>query len=156
MVLGYGPVGRAVDQMLREKDVPTVIVEMNMDTVEQLERAGRAAIFGDAYNIEVMSQAVARASHLVIHAAACGQPRSADRSRKNLNNPHVKVFVRARYIREGEDLARVGADAARYEEAEVAVALARLVLADQGAEEDQIRRRTSRLRDQMREAARVF
>ncbi|MFT3784876.1 MAG: cation:proton antiporter [Tepidisphaeraceae bacterium] len=155
VILGYGPVGRAVDQMLREKEVETVIVEMNMDTVEQLEREGRAAIFGDAYNIEVMSQAVARASHLVITL-----PHAANRdpliAAAKLINPHVKVFVRARYIREGEELARVGADAARYEEAEVAVALARLVLADQGAEEDVIRRRTNRLRDQMREAARVF
>jgi mannitol/fructose-specific phosphotransferase system IIA component (Ntr-type) len=75
---------------------------------------------------------VGRASHLVLTL-----PQSADRAAivaaARTLNPKLKTFVRARYLREREDLEQVGATAAIFEEAEAAVALARLVLADTGA-----------------------
>ncbi|HEX8324182.1 MAG TPA: cation:proton antiporter [Tepidisphaeraceae bacterium] len=149
LILGYGPVGRSVDLMLRGRGVETLIVDLNMDTVQQLEREGRAAIYGDAFNIEVLGLPVARASQLIITL-----PHSANRNpliaSAKLINPGIKVFVRARYLSEADSLRQVGADAARYEEAEVAVALAGLVLSDQGADDETIRRETIRVRQQMR------
>jgi CPA2 family monovalent cation:H+ antiporter-2 len=53
-------------------------------------------------------------------------------------NPRLKVFVRARYLREREELEQAGASAAIFEEAEAAVALARLVLAEAGANREEI------------------
>ena len=47
--------------------------------------------------------------------------------------------MRARYISEREELIQAGADAVCYEEAEAAVALAKLVLFDQGADERTVR-----------------
>ena len=149
VILGYGPVGRSVDSILRGRGIETVIVDLNMDTIQQLGRAGRAAIYGDAFNIEVLGQPVSRATHLIITL-----PHSANRNpliaAAKLINPAIKVFVRARYLSEGDALKQVGADAARYEEAEVALALARLVLADQGADDETVRRETIRVRQQMR------
>ncbi|HQY89157.1 MAG TPA: cation:proton antiporter, partial [Tepidisphaeraceae bacterium] len=72
VILGYGPVGRTVDEILREKGIKTVVVDLNMDTIESLTRRGQSAIYGDAYNIEVLAHALDRATHLVItlpHAA---------------------------------------------------------------------------------------
>ena len=63
-----------------------------------------------------------------------------------LINPDVRVFVRAHYLSEREDLKQAGADAACYEEAEAAVALSRLVLFDTGADADTVRRETTRIR----------
>src|SRR5262249_6191681 len=40
VIVGYGPVGRAVDSVLRGSDLQTVIVDLNMDTVESLTRQG--------------------------------------------------------------------------------------------------------------------
>jgi hypothetical protein len=118
---------------------------MNIKTVEALTRAGRAAIFGDAYNIEVLSTAMTRATHLVISL-----PHSANRTpliaSAKLINPAVKVFVRAHYAAERAELEQAGADAACYEEVEAAIALGRLVLLDQGADEQTLRRETIRLR----------
>ena len=125
---------------------------MNMDTVQALTRAGRPAIYGDAYNIEVMHAAFPRATHLVITL-----PHSANRNpliaTAKLINPEMKVFVRARYLRERDELVQVGADDVRYEEAEVAVALGRLVLADRGADEETIRRESIRIRQELVDAA---
>jgi monovalent cation:H+ antiporter-2, CPA2 family len=116
-----------------------------MDTVQDLTRRGKAAIYGDAFQVEVMHQALARATHLIISL-----PHSFNRTplitAAKLINPEVRVFVRAHYLREREDLEQAGADAACYEEAEAAVALSRLVLFDTGADADTVRRETTRIR----------
>jgi CPA2 family monovalent cation:H+ antiporter-2 len=145
VVVGYGPVGQTVDELLRNSGLQTVVVDLNMDTVQEITRQGRSAIFGDAFNIEVMHQALPRATHLVITL-----PHSANRNpliaAAKLINPEMKIFVRARYINEREELEQVGADAAVYEEAEAAVALARHVLFDRGNDEQAIRRETAKIR----------
>jgi CPA2 family monovalent cation:H+ antiporter-2 len=149
VIVGYGPVGRTVDSLLRGAGLETVVVDMNMETVQELTRAGRAAIYGDAFNIEVMHQALARATHLIISL-----PHSTNRgpliAAAKLINPEMKVFVRAHYLSEEPELVQVGADAACYEEAEAAVALAKLVLFDRGADEETVRRETQRIRQDLR------
>jgi len=148
VILGYGPVGRSVDALLRDGEHETVIVDMNMDTIESLTKEKRIAIYGDAYNIEVMHQALPNAKYVVITL-----PHSANRgpliASVKLINPAVKIFVRARYVAERTELIQTGADAAVFEEAEVAVALAKLVLSDRGADDRAIRRETSRIRQQL-------
>jgi CPA2 family monovalent cation:H+ antiporter-2 len=152
VIVGYGPVGRTLDSILRGGGLNTVVVDLNMDTVQALRRDGRLALYGDAFNIEVMHQALGRATHLVI-----ALPHSTNRNpliaAAKLINPGMKVFVRARYLAEREELTQVGADAAVYEEAEAAVALARLVLFDRGADIDTVRRETTRIRQQFTEPA---
>lgn len=147
VIVGYGPVGRTVDTLLRQGGLETVVIDLNMDTVRRLTQAGRHAIYGDAFNIEVMSPALARATHLVITL-----PHSVNRNpliaAAKLINPEIKVFVRARYIGERGELVQVGADAACYEEAEAAVALARLVMADRGADEEAIQHEITRIREE--------
>jgi CPA2 family monovalent cation:H+ antiporter-2 len=147
VIVGYGPVGRTVDGILRDGGVETVVVDLNMNTVQALKRDGRAALFGDAFNVEVMHQALPRATHLIITL-----PHSANRNpliaAAKLINPAIKVFVRARYIAEKEELTQVGADGAVFEEAEAAVALSRLVLFDRGADPETVRRESTRIRQQ--------
>ena len=120
VIIGYGPVGRSVDHALRSRGVDTVVVDMNVDTVEHLHAEGRSAIYGDAFNVEVIAQALPRATHLIITL-----PHSTNRTplivSAKLINPLTKIFVRARYIGEREELLQVGADAACYEEAEASV-----------------------------------
>ncbi len=145
VILGYGPVGRTVDGILRKNKVETVVVDLNMDTIRALTAEGRLAIYGDAFNVEVMHQAIPRATHLIITL-----PHSVNRNpliaSAKLINPAIKVFVRARYIAERQDLEQVGADAAIYEEAEASVSLAKLVLFDAGADSDTVRKETARIR----------
>jgi len=147
VIIGYGPVGRTVDSIIRKKGLETLIVDLNLDTVQSLTRENRLALYGDAFNIEVMHQALARATHLIIslpHRANRGPLIAATK----LINPDIKIFVRAHYIAEREELNQVGADHAVYEEAEAAVALARMVLLDQGADRDTVRDETSRIREE--------
>jgi CPA2 family monovalent cation:H+ antiporter-2 len=64
-------------------------------------------------------------------------------------NPSLRIVVRARYLREREELVRAGADAACYEEVEAAVALARVMLLETGADEATIRREAERVREEL-------
>lgn len=138
VVVGYGPVGRSVHRLLQDASVSTVIIDMNSDTISALRAKGQPAIFGDASKQTILEQAgVARADALILalpHSTDCLAVVAAARSL----NPKMRILVRARYLREREHLEQAGATAAVFEEAEVAVALARLVLAETGAHREAV------------------
>lgn len=146
IVVGYGPVGQAVERLLRESGFTTVVIDLNMDTVSALNREGRPAIFGDATQAEVLRQAgITKANYLVItlpHSANRGPLLTAARQA----NPALQIIVRARYLKERLDLEQLGANDAIYEEAEAAVALARSLLASRGVSQTEINRETLRIR----------
>lgn len=145
VIIGYGPVGQTVDRVLREGGMETVIVDLNMDTIQQLTRGGRLAIYGDAYNTEILHQTIPRATHLIVtlpHAVSRNPLIVAARQ----INPNLKIFVRARYLTEREELERSGATAVCFEEAEASVALSRMVLRDTGAGSDRIKSESARIR----------
>jgi monovalent cation:H+ antiporter-2, CPA2 family len=149
VVVGFGPVGRSVHRLLSEAGLATVVIDTNMDTISELTSQGQLAVFGDASREAVLEQAgVEHASHLVLtmpHSAARVAVVTAAR---NLSST-AKIFVRAHYLREREDLEKAGASAAVFEEAEAAVALARLVLSDTGANRDDVERKLRDLRLQL-------
>lgn len=128
IIVGYGPVGRVVDALVRDAGVRTVIVDMNMDTVQGLKRAGRDAIYGDATRPEILDQAgVREAVHLVVTL-----PHSSGRSDLAMAarelNPSIEITIRARYLAERESLTQAGASKVVYEEGEAGIALARHVM----------------------------
>lgn len=146
VVAGYGPVGKSVHRLLQEAGLATVVVDLNTDTVSALTTQGQQAIYGDAAHESILEQAgVRRATHFILTL-----PHSSDRAAvvatARLLNPRIRVLVRARYLREREDLERAGANAAVFEEAEAAVALARLVLADTGVHRENAERKVRDLR----------
>lgn len=146
IVVGYGPVGQAVDRALRDVGSETMVVDLNLDTVTRLAAQGRLALFGDASHAQILKQAgIVRARHLVVTL-----PHSLNRdplvAAARQLNPGCRIFVRARYLREEKALRQVGADAASFEELEAAVALSALVLADLGLDRDAIDRESERIR----------
>ena len=148
VVVGYGPVGRSVDEALRQAGTRTVVIDLNMDTVAAIRAGGRQAIFGDASHADILKQAGAqRASHLIVTL-----PHSVNRTpmiaAARQLNPDCRIFVRARYLRERDDLEQVGTSAVCFEEVEAAAALTSLVLADLGAQPARIEEHARRARDQ--------
>lgn len=132
IVIGYGPVGRSVHRLLREANLSTVVIDLNMDTVASLTADGQTAIFGDASHESILEQAGAKRASYVIVTLPHSSERAAIVMAARSLNPSARILVRARYLREREDLEQAGANAAVFEEAEAAVGLARLVLADTG------------------------
>jgi CPA2 family monovalent cation:H+ antiporter-2 len=138
IIVGYGPVGRVVDALLRDTGLDTVIIDLNMDTIQSLTRSGRKAIYGDAGHAEVLEQAGAkRALHLVVtlpHVAARGPLVLAAREL----NSKLEITVRARYLRERDELQHSGANKVVYEEGEAGIALARHVMQRRGVDQKTI------------------
>lgn len=128
VIVGYGPVGRVVDALLRDAGFHTVIVEMNMKSVEALNSAGRTAIFGDANRPQILEEAgVRRASYLVVtlpHAVSRSDLIHAAREL----NPNVQIIMRARYLTEGDALRAAGSTRTVFEEGETGIGMARQVM----------------------------
>ena len=149
VVVGYGPVGRTVDRLLRDAGLDTVVIDLNMDTVDEIRREGRTAVYGDAAQAAILERAgVGRASHLVLTLPQAATRAAIVATGRSLN-AGLKIFVRAHYLRERGELEHVGATAAIFEEAEAAVALARLVLADTGAGRDSIEKAVRDIRTRL-------
>ncbi len=147
IVVGYGHVGRTVDRLLRQAGLSTVIIDMNMDTISELHRAGQAAIFGDAQSEEVLRESgVARARYLLLTMAANVNPAPVVIRARELN-PSMHILVRTRFLQERDALRHAGATAAIFEEAEVAIALGELVMQDVGVDRPIIDREIARLRE---------
>jgi mannitol/fructose-specific phosphotransferase system IIA component (Ntr-type)/predicted transcriptional regulator len=91
---------------------------------------------------------VRRASHLVVTLPNAAQRAAVVTASRSLSES-VRIVVRAHYLREREELERSGASAAVFEEAEAAVALARLVLADTGIHRQAVERKLRDIRLQL-------
>lgn len=128
IIVGYGPVGRVVDALLRDAGIRTLIIDTNIETIQTLTKAGRLAIYGDATRREVLDQAgIRKAAQLIVTL-----PHTDDRAplvfAAREVNPSIEIIVRARYLAEHEPLKRAGADTIVFEEGEAGIALARQVL----------------------------
>lgn len=134
IIVGYGPVGRVVDALLRDAKIETVIVDMNIDTIHTLTAAGRIALYGDAARHEILEQAgIHKARHLVVTLPHAEGRVPLVMAARELN-PTIEITVRARYLAEREVLESAGAAGIVYEEGEAGVALARYVLQRRGIE----------------------
>jgi CPA2 family monovalent cation:H+ antiporter-2 len=132
IIAGYGPVGRVVDAMLRDAKLDTVIIDMNIDTVQNLAKSGRAAVYGDCTLMPILEAAgIRKAAHLVITLPGVpGLPQLVMAALEA--NPKIEVTVRTRYLAEGEALRGAGASFVVFEEGETGVAMAKHVIERRG------------------------
>lgn len=66
VVIGYGPIGRAVAKILKDSGFEPIIIEHNIDTVANMEGHG-TILFGDATESTILKDAhIEEASHLLI------------------------------------------------------------------------------------------
>jgi CPA2 family monovalent cation:H+ antiporter-2 len=134
VIVGYGPVGRVVDALLRDTGLETCIVDLNMDTIRSLTERDRLAIYGDAGQADILMQAgIRRAGYLVVtlpHAESRAPLVLAARA----INPNLQVIVRARYLQERASLEQAGATTMVFEEGEAGIAMAQQILQHRGVD----------------------
>jgi CPA2 family monovalent cation:H+ antiporter-2 len=145
VVIGYGPVGQTLARLLRENEIESTIVELNMETVRRLNAEGIAAVYGDASRTETLKGAgIEQARSLILSASDMKNSEEVIRVARELN-PKVRILARAVYARQLPALRRAGADAVFSAEGEVALAMTEAILRGLGATAEQVDRERERV-----------
>lgn len=141
LVVGYGPVGQTLTRLLRDFSIDPVVIDLNVDTVRRLRSEGIRAVYGDAGSREILESAgIASAEYLLV-TLPDKMARIPVITMALALKPSLRVLVRAHYIGERAALTSLGVTAVAYEEAEVAVALAELLLQEIGASKEDLEAR---------------
>ncbi|MFM8218424.1 MAG: cation:proton antiporter, partial [Planctomycetaceae bacterium] len=144
VVVGYGPVGQAVCQLLTENGIRPTVVERNLDTVRRLKSSGWSAIYGTAEHRDTLVAAgVDQAKALVLTADASEVTHEVVRLAAELN-PRLRVLVRTRYLSEQPNLPVVARLRVICDEREAALGLLEQILRELGATPEQIDRQRDR------------
>jgi monovalent cation:H+ antiporter-2, CPA2 family len=149
IVVGYGPVGRTVTRLMDRFDVCSTVVDLNIDTITELASAGRAAIYGDGRSSEVLGAAGVERAHYLVVTIPQPETRAAVVELARSMNPGLGILVRAHYIAEHDALETHHATAVCYEEVEVAVALAEMLLEKIGVAGARIEEESRRIREEL-------
>jgi CPA2 family monovalent cation:H+ antiporter-2 len=145
VVIGYGPVGQTVARLLRENEIESTIVELNMETVRRLNADGVAAVYGDASRAETLKGAgIEQARSLILSASDMNNSEEVIRVARDLN-PKVRILARAVYARQIPALRQAGADTVFSAEGEVALAMTEEILRGLGATPEQVDRERERV-----------
>jgi monovalent cation:H+ antiporter-2, CPA2 family len=155
LVVGYGVNGRNVVRVLRELEVKYLILELNPFSVRALRDQGEQAMYGDSTRDVVLDHAgIDKARVLVV---AISDPVSARQTVAVARrvNPKLKIFVRARYVAEVDELMRLGATEVVPEEFETSLELCAVVMAAYGAPERVILREKEAIRSERSSELRV-
>lgn len=130
IVIGYGPVGQRVAGILREFNIEPVIIDLNVDTVNNLVEQGMPAIYGDGARDEILKSAgIERASFLLITLPDINAAIGTIAHARELNSD-IKILVRARFLDSRPILEELGVTTISFEEEEVAKAMAGLLVSE--------------------------
>jgi CPA2 family monovalent cation:H+ antiporter-2 len=94
VLVGFGRVGKRIAAALEGRGIPYVVVEIHREMVEDLRKAGKAAVSGDAADPTVLVQAhIARAAMLVVATPDALNVRQIAETAHTLN-PAIEVVLR--------------------------------------------------------------
>jgi len=130
IICGHGPVGQRLVAALDVIGVPSLVIELNADTVRTLHRSGRPVLFADATHHETWALAGVEHARLVAFTfsdspvVATALPMLRERRRD------VIVLARAKFASDVARLEKLGVDAVIHDEgvaAEAVVEAARAI-----------------------------
>jgi CPA2 family monovalent cation:H+ antiporter-2 len=128
VIVGFGINGRNVAKILKDLNIPYVILELNPITVKEMKKQGEPIFLGDATSVDVLKiTGVDKAKLIVI---AISDPISTRRivTLARRINPDIYIIVRTRYVSEIEELKKLGADEVIPEEFETSIQISTRVL----------------------------
>ena len=130
IIAGFGRVGQIIAQLLAERLIPFVAVDVRVDRVQSGKDLDLPVYFGDAGSAAVLHSL--GAEHAACAVITLDTPGANYRSVWALNKhfPHVKTYVRAHDVDHGLNLEKAGATAVVPETLEPSLQLASAVLSE--------------------------
>ena len=130
LIVGYGITGQNLSKVLLKTGINHIVIDMNADRVKEAVKEKHMAFYGDASHHDFLRKmGVERAKVIVV---AITDPIGTRRIVKNARDlsASATIVVRTRYIREVEDLYKLGASQVIPEEFETSVEIFARVLKD--------------------------
>ncbi|MGV3774072.1 MAG: cation:proton antiporter [Verrucomicrobiales bacterium] len=151
ILVGFGPVGRIVHQLLLDTGAEIIVIDMNLDSVRELRNAGHSAIYGDVRHPGTMVEAGIDTTEKFILSADIAD--SADIIKQALElNPKLRVLARCSHLRDAAALRNAGAEFVAAGEAEVGVVLTDAIISPGESSNDKALGRRAAIRRQLYES----
>ena len=146
IIAGYGLNGRNLARVLRDAAIPYVVADLHADAVRQGRAAGEPIYYGDVTQREVLQRMGISAARLLVLAVS--DPFATRRTVQVARQaaPEIHIVARTRYVREVEELLRLGADEVVPEEFETSLEIFDLVLKEYGVPAGEIKRKQEEIR----------
>ncbi len=128
IICGYGENGRRLAALLRENNLPYVIVDVNVHAVRHAKAAGERIYFGDLSSSEILRRAGVEHARAVVFAVSDPSILPLAISHARMLNPEVHIIARVKRIAFAAELRRVGATHVVAEEIEAWTEIAVRVL----------------------------
>ncbi len=130
IVVGYGPVGKIISNILLQKQINVTIIEMNIDTVKNIKAKKikeLRVIYGDASQREILTSSAIQTSEALIISTPFAPAQEITEIAKSLNS-RIKILVHTTYSQNAKKLRKDNSDLiVRSGEGSVALALAKEV-----------------------------
>jgi len=110
VLIGFGPIGQSVYEVLERIGFATLIIEQNIDTVQSLRLGEKHAIFGDAGSVEILHQAKLETASLLVITTPEIQATLTIIKLARILNPDIPIVVRVRFMNDEPKLADLNVD----------------------------------------------
>ncbi len=148
VLVGFGPTGRILKNILNENGIDVVIIEMNIDTVQTIREQGGKIVYGDAKQREVLRHAgVEYAESLILSSSIPNADEIVEVAMEL--NPQIQVMIHTKYMRDVDTLKAAGASHVFSAEQEVALSMAEHYLREGGADDETIVSERLRIRSEL-------
>ena len=146
VVVGYGHAGRCVTEVLKNLDIPCLVVERELETAEEAEADGLCVLVGDAANSEILAHAHLDVARVLVIAGGGDAAAEAIAHEARLFAPGLHIVTRAEDEDGLEALVAAGANEVVRPELEGGIELMRHTLIDLGYTPRQIQDYANELR----------
>ena len=123
IVVGYGPAGRRLVQVLKNSSIPYIVLELNPETVKVGQQDGISIMYGDSTRRPILESARIRTAKVLVVAINDRSATLRTITVARHENPTIQIFARARFMHEVERFQQKGADIVVPEELETTVRL---------------------------------
>ena len=128
ILVGFGRVGSEIARLLRERAVPLVVIDDDIDLVQRARDEGFPAIRGNAANARVLEEAAPDRASLLVMAIPQALEAGEVIARLRERRPQMTILARAHSDAEVRHLLKHGADGAVLAEKELAHSMAEMAL----------------------------
>ena len=146
IVIGYGPAGRRLVQVLKNTGIPFIVLELNPRSVSQGKQEGIRIMYGDASRLPILESAGLHVAKVLLVAINDRDATPRIVSLARYENPTIQIFARTRFISDMARMQKEGADIVVPEELETSVRLFSHVLGAYMIPPDEVERQVNLIR----------